>query len=215
MQVFSPRLACLALPLILAGVAKGQTGLANMPIADILKHRECSFEAAAGGAEHGDAKRYGYTTALAMGLFDRIEFSAEADYLGSYVGSAKLLLWENPKFLKNSALSVGFKGLRGKDVDPYVVARFDCKGYRLHGGIWRTEGCARPMLGSDFPVVPNVVGTLEYLGGPEGESWTSLTYSPPRLAGFQITLAAGVGHGHEGRSEGIKNSVTLAYGFKI
>jgi len=209
MQVLSPRLACLALPLLLAGAAKAQTGLANMPIADILKHRECLFESSVAGAEH--ARQYGYCSSLSMGLFDRIEFGGEANYMGTYLGKAKLQLFEN----KNSAFSVGFKGLRGKEVDPYVVGRLDGKGYRLHGGLWRTGGCVRPMVGLDYSVAPGWVGSTEYLGGPEGQSWTSFSYSPSALPGFCVTFAAGLGHGPLGRSVGIMNFVNLAYGFKI
>ena len=197
---------------VIPSVASAQTGLVVMPIADVLRHREAAFELELTGNERNVSKGYEYANSLTMGLFDRLEIGYESDFLGSVTANVKLLLFEDPHSLPHFALSVGANNWRGKDVDPYAVARFDGAGYRLHAGCWRTMGSARAMFGIDVPAGVGLTASLECLCGRGGASWAGLAYTPSFAPGFEAQIAVGIPFNH---SQGLEHSFTLAYIFKL
>lgn len=190
----------------------GPTGLALMPIADVLKHREAMTELSLAGVERNVSRATEYGQALTIGLWDRLEVGFESDFRGETTANVKFQLFEGPKFLPNTALSVGVTNWRGDVVDPYVVGRLDGKGYRLHAGYWRTLGADRLAIGSDFPVGGVLVGSIEHLTGRGGATWAEMTYAFERIPGLELGVAVGVPNLHE---EGLQHEVTLAYAFKF
>jgi hypothetical protein len=197
---------------IAPSIASAQSGLVVMPIADVLRHREAAFELELTGNERNVSKGYEYANSLTMGLFDRMEVGYESDFLGAITANVKLLLFEDPHALPHCALSVGADNWRGKDVDPYAVARYDGRGYRLHGGLWRTMGSARAMLGLDCPAAIGLTASVECLCGRHGEAWTGLAYAPAFAPGFEAEIAVGIPFDHR---QGVKHSLTLSYFFKL
>ncbi len=203
------RLSALAGSLLLAATAHTTpTGLFMIPIADILKHREAFTYAGLLGYERNVYKGYDYFNAVTVGLYDRVEVGYDSDFRGTISGNVKLQLVEN----KTGAVSVGVVNWIGNAVDPYVVGRLDGKGYRLHGGLWRTGGTGRLMLGADFPVAEGLTGSVEFLSGPGSQTWASLFYSIPSIPGLGVMVAGGVS---SDRSAGIQHSALLYYSFKI
>lgn len=195
--------------ILVAGAAQASpTSLFLMPIADILKHREAFVYVGLVGYERNVWKGHDYYNAATVGLFDRVEVGYDNDFMGVTSGNVKLQLLEQ----SNYALSVGVMNWRGDKADPYVVGRLDGKGYRLHGGVWRTEGTERVMLGADFPVLTGLSGSVEFLSGPGSQGWASLFYQIPGVPGLGVMGAVGAS---SVRAVGTMHSVLLYYGFKI
>lgn len=197
---------------LLAAAAHGQTGLVVMPIADTLKHREATFGIAISGTERNVSKRHDYENSLTVGLFDRLEVGYAQDFMDSFKANVKLRLFEDSERLPNTALSVGVSNWEGGSADPYVVGRYDGRGYRLHGGYWHTMDADRAMLGTDFPVGASLTGSLEFLSGRGGATWASLTYAFAIAPGLELGLAFGL---PTVRSEGLQHVMTLDYFLKI
>lgn len=203
------RLSALAGSLFLACASQATpTGLFLMPIADILKHREAFAFAGLLGYERNVSKGHDYFNAATVGLYNKVEVGYDSDFMGSISGNVKLQLFEG----KGTALSVGVVNWRGDAVDPYIVGRYDGKGYRLHGGVWRTGGTGRLMLGTDFPVAEGLTGSLEFLSGPGSQGWAGLFYAIPGIPGLGVQVAAGISSDH---SAGIQHSALLFYSFKL
>ena len=207
------RVSALVACLSIAGVAQaGPTSLFIMPIADCLKKLEGFAYAGLGGTEHNVSKAEYYYNAATIGLGHNVEVGYDSDFMGHISGNVKYQLFEGPKFAPGTALSVGVSNWRGDAVDPYVVGRYDGKGYRLHAGYWRTLGTNRLMLGSDFPVAPSFTGSVEFLSGPHSQSWAMLNYQIPFVPGLLLGLAVGVPSDHR---DGLQHSALLYYSFKI
>lgn len=207
------RLSALGVVLFAATAAHaGPTSLFLMPIADCLKKLEGFAYSGLSGTERNVSKAYSYYNAMTIGVGHNVEVGYDSDYMGHISGNVKYQLFENPKGAKGTALSVGVMNWRGDAVDPYVVGRFDGKGYRLHAGYWRTMGTDRLMIGSDFPVMPSLSGAVEFLSGPGSQAWGSLYYAIPKLPGLTLGVAVGVPSIHE---QGLMHSVLLNYAFKL
>jgi len=121
------------------------TALINIPIADILSHRQVSYNYAAGGTERDIDKGISHAQGVQIGLFDRVELGWDNDFLGEHTFNAKVLLVNT----KDSALSAGIWGWKGKSNELYVVGRHDFADFRLHGGMQRVAGKWLPFAGAD------------------------------------------------------------------
>ncbi|RYG25788.1 hypothetical protein EON82_05815 [bacterium] len=206
-------MSALAASLLIAGAAQASpTSLFLMPIADCLKKLEGFTYIGLGGTERNVSKAYYYYQAVTVGLGHNLEVGYDSDLMGTLSGNVKYQLFENPKFAPNMALSVGVSNWRGDAVDPYLVGRYDGKGYRLHAGYWRTMGTDRLMLGTDFPVAPGFSGSVEFLSGPNSQSWASLYYEVPFVPGLLAGIAVGVPSDHR---DGLQHSALLYYSFKL
>lgn len=209
------RKICLSLGLLCVAsfVNATPTGLYLMPIADILKHREGFAFAGLAGNERNVSKGYSYFNAVTVGLFDHAEIGYDNDFLGHTTYNVKLQLFDSPKQLPGSALSVGVVNCTGAYREPYVVGRHDFKDFRLHAGYWNTQGCGRIMIGADFKAFGNGTGAIEFLSGPSSITWGSLFLPIDKiLPGLGIDLAVGVPSNH---AEGIQHSALLYYSFKF
>lgn len=187
------------------------TSLYLMPIADILGHREGFAYFGFSGNERNVDKGVYWFHAATVGLFDRIEVGYDNDFLGSTTYNVKLQIFDSPRGLPGTALSVGVANANGGYREPYVVGRYDFKGFRLHSGYWNTMGCGRLMVGTDFPVAKGT-GALEYLSGPHGQTWASLYYPIDPIPGLGIVVAVGF---PADRADGIQHSALLYYTFKL
>jgi hypothetical protein len=188
------------------------TGLFLMPIADILKHREGFAFAGLLGTERNVSKGYSYFNAATVGILDRAEIGYDNDFLGNTTYNIKVQLFDSPKQLPGSGLSVGLVNCNGSYREPYIVGKYEFKDFRLHAGYWNTMGCGRMMVGVDFPVFGEGSVSLEFLSGPGSVSWGSIYMPINALPGLGAVLAVGV---PSNRSEGIQHSALLMYSFKL
>ena len=179
-----------------------------MPIADVLKHREAFAYAGLQAYQRKVSKAYDPFDAVTVGLFDRVEIGVDNDFRGTWCGNAKLQIFERDR----AALSVGATGWRGEAMDPFVVGRFDSQGFRLHGGLWRTGGAGRAMLGADFPAGREFTGSVEFLSGPGGQVWAALFYAVPQVPGLGVQAALGAS---SDRAVGVQHAACLFYAFKV
>lgn len=186
------------------------TGLYLMPIADILAHREAFAFVGLQGNERNIDRSYAKFNALTVGLFDRIEVGVDNDFLGTTIFNAKLQLWDSPKQMPGTALSVGFANCNGRRSDPFIVGRVDMKGYRLHAGLWRTD-TIRAMFGTDFDAFGGT-GSIEFLSGPGSQTWLGYYFDIKQVEGLGIMLSVGIPSDH---SVGVQHAAVLNYAFKF
>ena len=204
--------------LILAGLAAASfagaspTGLYLMPIADILKHMEGFAFAGLQGTEHNISRGYSYFNAVTIGAFNHAEVGYDNDFLGHTTYNAKLQLFESPKQLPGTALSVGITNCTNSHREPYIVGRHDFNGFRLHAGYWNTMGCGRFMVGSDFSVFKTCTGSLEFLSGPGSQGWASLFVPINQVPGLGLFVSLGVPSDHH---QGLQHAALLYYSFKL
>lgn len=202
-------LACMG---VSASACATPTGLYLMPIADILKHLEGFTFVGLQGNEGNVDPGHSYFSATTIGLFNHGEIGYDDDFRGNTTYNVKLQLFDSPKRLPGSALSVGVINCNGNYREPYVVGRHDFKDFRLHAGYWNTQGCGRLMLGADFKMFNEGTGSIEYLSGPGSITWTSLYYPINAVPGLGIFLSLGVPLDHR---DGIQHAAVLLYSFKI
>jgi hypothetical protein len=188
------------------------TGLFWMPIADILKHREAFAFAGLMGTERNVSKGYSYFNAATVGVLNRAEIGYDNDFLGNTTYNIKVQLFDSPKKLEGTALSVGIVNCTGAYREPYVVGRHDFKDFRLHAGYWNTMGCGRFMVGADCKVFGTGTGSLEFLSGPGSTTWGSIYMPIAAVPGLGILGAVGYS---SDRSQGIQHSALLMYSFKL
>lgn len=202
--------ACLAAT---AFASAGPTGLWVMPIADILGHREGFAQLGFGGTEQNVSKGFYYYNGVEVGVLDRVEIGYDNDFLGYTSYNIKVQLFDSPRGLEGTALSVGVMNCCGGYREPFVVGRHDFKDFRLHAGYWNTMGCGRMVIGADFPVFGNGSASIEYMSGPSNATWGSL-YEPADfiLPGLGFVVAFGV---PSNRSEGLQYSAMAMYTFKF
>jgi hypothetical protein len=195
-------LACMILP----GVAlAGPTGLYLMPIADILKDRECCLTSAA----QGQGRIYSKAGGLTLGVGDRFEAGFDQDLAGGSTYNIKLQMGECETGAVRGAISVGLANCTADACDPYIVGRLDFAGCRCHAGLWRTQGACRFMAGADFPLSPALSGSIEGLSGPDSQAWGMLNYSVPKMEGLSLQLSLGL------TRQGVQHAIGLAYAFRL
>ncbi|MDI9641455.1 hypothetical protein QPK87_07270 [Kamptonema cortianum] len=189
----------------------GPTGLSNIPTADILRHREMLLAYGSSGTERHIDKSVGHYIGLQLGLFDRLEFGLDNDFLGSSVTNAKLLLWESPDEGR-SALSIGIRNwATDNTAEYYIVGRYDMPGHRLHLGAMRTDRWLI-IAGVDFPVNDQWSASLDFTSGPSSSTWLGLDYAIPSISGLNITFMAGV---PAVKSEGLQWAIQASYGLRF
>lgn len=203
--------ALLSFGVVAAAANATPTGLYLMPIADILAHREGFAFIGAQGTERNIDKGYAKFNALTVGLFDRVEVGVDNDFLGTTTFNVKVQVWDSPKQLPNSALSVGFTNCNGRRSDPYIVGRYDFKEFRIHAGVWRTMDTVRAMFGTDFSLLGGTA-SVEFLSGPGSQTWFGYYFDIKQVEGLGIMLSVGVPSDH---SAGIQHAAVLNYGFKF
>lgn len=189
----------------------GPTGLALIPIADIVKHREGFAYVGLQGTERNISKGYSFFNSATVGLFDRVEIGYDNDFLGGYTYNVKLQIFESPKQLPGASLSVGVMNANGGYREPYVVGRYDMKGYRLHGGYWNTMGAGRGFFGADFPVFAGT-GSVEFISGDGSQTWASLYWPIDAVPGLGIFASVGF---PSRKSDGIQHMALLLYSFRL
>jgi hypothetical protein len=193
---FGPALAC-AWP----------TGLASIPIADILGHREALLSYGVFGTEQNVDKRIYHSQGVTVGLFDRVELGYDNDFEGTTELNAKVLLFEDPEEAA-WALSVGVMGFTDGKGSPYVVGRKDFDSFRLHAGVVRQDG-DRLMLGIDGEAFGDCTWMVDYTSGPGAITWAGLDVPISQLDGLSLFAAVGVPHR---RSDGVQAQLALYYG---
>lgn len=188
----------------------GPTGLASIPIADILGHREALYAYAAAGTESHVDKKIAHAHGLTVGLFDRVELGFDNDFAGGTNYNAKLLLAEDPRNA-SWALSVGVLGFEDGKGSPYLVGRKDFKGFRAHGGVLR-DGEDRLILGFDGLAFGDCVWMLDHTTGSGSMTWAALDVPVKPVDGMSVTFSLGI---PQKRSDGVQGSVTLNFGTKF
>lgn len=201
---------CVGAATLLTAANASVTGLCLIPIADILAHREAIFELEAEGTERNISRGYAFSNSLTLGIYDRLELGVDNDFRGSTAFSAKLQLWESPKRMPGTAMSIGFTDCDGKHCEPFVVGRVDTKTCRLHTGLWRTD-CIRGVFGTDF-VALGGTGSVEFLSGPGSQTWLGYSFEIKQVEGLEVSLSIGVPSNH---ADGVRHAISLSYGFKF
>ncbi len=200
MKRFSLALSlCLFVSLAHAGIS---TSL-SMPIADVLKHREAQVMYTAYGNERNVDKGYVHEFSFCAGLSDRFELAASSDGLGNGVWHAKALLFET----KNAALSAGLQNINGAQSDPFVVARYDLPGLRLHGG-WTRDDASRALLGVDVPINDVFTSAVEHATGPNGYTWVGGFIAVPKVPGVSLTVGIGLPNT---KADGVQHQLGVTY----
>ncbi len=162
----------------------------NLPVADVLKPRNALLQYTIGGAGAVDETRWSHLLSATVGVYDRFEFGANNDTLGNGTVDLKYGLFED----KWGAVSVGFANASGKNIDPYVVARYDWSPeLRFHGGVIRQANVATGYIGGDYNFGNGIIGQFEYTSRPDGASWVGATFATP-VDGLSVQLAYGRSH---------------------
>lgn len=175
------------------GAQAWPTSLNLIPIADIVRHREGFGMYSIAGSNQDP--RYIHGNSLTLGLFDRIEFGYDNDFLGNTTYNAKLLLIDKPKQAPDLQFSVGFtSGTFDHDYrEPYAVGSYSFKDFRVHAGYWRTGGVSRGFFGADFAVgCPDLSAMVETLTGPNGYTYLGLCYNIPAVPGLSLSVSFGL-----------------------
>lgn len=195
------------------GAQAWPTSLNLIPIADIVRHREGFAMYAITGTNQD--KTYIHANSLTVGLFDRIEFGYDNDFLGNTTYNAKLLLIDKPKQAPNLQFSVGFTSATfDHDYrEPYAVASYSFPEVRVHAGYWRTGGVSRGFFGADFACgCKDLSAMVETLTGPNGYSYVGLSYNIPWVPGLSLSLSVGIPYE---KSDPTIRSAFLIYYFKF
>lgn len=190
-------------------VFAGPTGLALMPIADILRHREAVVQQAVTGHEPKYCEHYDHDAAFEVGLINRIEVGFDYDCHRQWTSNLKLQLL-NENDLKKGAFSIGTCNFTNGKGEWYSVGRFDGNGYRLHAGVWNTDEL-HGMIGLDAPYRDTTV-TLEYIGGTGARYAASWAFNVKQIPGLNIQL---IGSMPVKRSDGFDHSAVITYGFRF
>lgn len=187
------------------------TTLINIPIADILGHREVAISYGLTGNERSVDPRYSHYGSLNVGLYDKAEVAVGTDFAGTTTVHAKLLLYESegPRKLAVSAGVMNFEG-RGH-ADAFLVGRLDLNGCRLHAGYLHND-TDRVILGADFPLATDWSGLVEYTSGPHGYAWAGINAPIPGVNGLSLMVAVGM---PSVRGDGIQHQVAVTYGFRF
>jgi hypothetical protein len=182
------------------------TSLNLIPIADILAHRQ----AAAQFYWFGDKFNLGQTgTRFASGQFgiaDRFEAGFDNDFLGHTTYNLKFQAFQ----FDRGAISAGIMDWAAGQATPYVVGRYDFKGFRLHGG-WMRDSASRLMLGADFQLPSGFTGLVDWICGPGGQAWFGFSWTIPRVDGLSLAVGAGIPLGHGP----VQHSIMLTYSFRL
>jgi hypothetical protein len=203
------------LPLACAALAPAcalawPTGLASIPIADILGHREALVSYGVFGTEQNVDKRIYHSQGLVVGLFDRLELGYDNDFEGTTELNAKVLLFEDPDEAA-WAVSAGVMGFVDGKGSPYIVGRHDFRGFRAHAGMLRQDG-DRLMLGFDGEAFGDCVWMLDHTTGPGAMTWAGLDVPINAVPGLWVTGTIGFPHR---RSDGIQGSLEVSFGTKF
>jgi hypothetical protein len=205
---------CIALSAIAAcasGALAGPTVLINIPIADILGHREFAYIYGVSGTEARIDKRWYSYQGYAIGLFDILELGLENDFLGTSELSLRLKLLEDPKDAR-WALSVGARAWHnGEEGSWHLMGRYDLPHFRIHGGVVKSDE-HRWVLGLDGPVFGDSTWLLEHTSGTGAITWGGLSVPVKGIAGLSVTAAIGV---PGDRSIGTQYSLSLYWGTKF
>lgn len=190
----------------------GPTALNWMPVADVLAHREGALSQYWYGTERKIDPRWYPGWSVQVSWADRVELGLDNDFSGTTLANLKVSLVDGNKRLPNFALSAGAMNWSGKDVDPYVVARYDLSGLRFHGGWVRTGGASRLMAGVDFPLFAGVTGMIDGTTGPDSVWWFGAAGNVDALPGLNYWLGAGV---PTRKSDGTQFGVLVGYYFRL
>lgn len=188
------------------------TVLHFMPIAEILKHREIYLAHNAAGTERQIDKRILHSNTGVVGLFDRIEIGWVNDYGHETTLDAKVQIFDGAPGLANFALSAGFIGWRGREIDPYLVGRYDAGAYRLHAGWIRESHEHKLMLGLDADMPSGFTFLADFFSGSSSFTYLGFSYEVPSVEGLLLTAGFGI---PARRSDGYQGYVNVGYGFKF
>ncbi len=204
------RLGCITGGLLVATHAWAYpTVLHFMPIAQILKHREIYLAHNAAGTERQIDKRILHSNTGAIGLFDRIEIGWVNDYGHETTFDAKVQIFDG---VSNFALSAGSMGWRGRDIDPYLVGRYDAGAYRLHAGWIRESNEHKLMLGLDADMPHGFTFLADFFSGSSSFTYLGFSYEVPAVEGLLLTVGFGI---PARRSDGYQGYFNVGYGFKF
>jgi len=195
------------------GVWAWPTSLNFIPIADIVRHREAFGMYSIAGTNLD--KSYVHGNSLTVGLFDRIEFGYDNDFLGSTSYNAKILLVEGWKQAPQLMVSAGvMNGSFDSDYrEPYLVGSWSLDKATLHAGYWRTGGVNRAIFGADFETgLPGLIGLAEHLTGPNGYTYLGLNYEFSAIPGLSLTVSFGL---PSEKADGTVRMACLIYYFKF
>lgn len=188
----------------------GPTGLNAMPTADVMGHREILVTYAFSGTERKISKKVNHVNGLEAGLFDRIELGVDNDFANTTTWNLKILLLEG----KDStwAISGGYMNGYDRQVDSYVVGRYDLKNLRLHAGWMQNADGGHAMGGVDFPIFGSATGMVEYLDGPNPYGYVGINWEIPRLPGFAVMGTVCI---PKKSADGMTWAVTMTYGTRL
>ncbi|MBS1705438.1 MAG: hypothetical protein JST40_06160 [Armatimonadetes bacterium] len=189
------------------------TALNVMPIADTLGHREGLFYYTLTGTERKVSKSYAHANAIQVGLTGKVEFGFDNDFEGGTVLNAKYNFFNGEQKQFNGwALSAGFTGLSGDNIDPYVVGRRDLGKLRLHAGYWRVAKVNTAMFGADYTIDETFSILADHLSGTHNMTYLGLYYNVPILKGLQLGFTYGV---NGNKDDASVHFLTAIYGFRL
>jgi hypothetical protein len=208
------KLTWLGLGAVLVSTATATpTALNVIPIADTLKHREAVLNYTVTGQEAKISKQYAHGNFVQVGLLDKLELGYDNDFNGNTFLNGKLNVMDgDQKFLKGVALSVGVTGVKGKNVDPYVVARKDFGKLRIHGGWWRVAKVNSAIWGADYEVSDAVTLMVDHISGTNNYTYVGLYTDVPAIKGLNIGAAMGF---NGNKANGKVHLVSVSYGFRF
>jgi len=200
--------------LAVAGISSaGVTALNQIPIADIIGHREAYLTYWAAGTERKISKEIVDGAAFEVGLFDRIELGVDNDFEGNNAYNIKLLLAEDVKEGK-WALSAGYMGVDkdAKEKTPFAAGRWNMnEKLRLHAG-WMKTDKNRWFAGADYALNEEWALLVDTVEGKDSYTMIGL-YGPLKgLNGMDITLSGGIPHT---RSNGYIWAACVGFAFRL
>lgn len=188
--------------LILGGLALSASSFAlpliniNLPIADVLKPRQALLQYTIGGNGEISDARWSHLFSATVGVYENLELGVNHDTLGNGSWDAKYGLYSADW----GAVSVGFASASGKEIDPYVVGRYDwSKDLRFHAGVIRNRNVATGYLGADYNLGNGLLAQFEYSSRPDGSTWIGATWTTP-IEGLAVQVAYGRSHQGSGSS---------------
>ncbi len=198
-----------ALILVVNGLAFAwPTGLNQIPIAEVLGHRELYVFYGFSGTEPSISKENFHTTSIEVGIGDRIELGYDDDLRGFGEGNIKINLHSG----KKCGLSAGLMGIGQGTAQKFVVGTYAVgESARVHGG-WLDDGTNRWMAGYDMAFGENGTLMIDTISGGDSYTYVGFNWVLPKLGGLDVTLSAGIPHE---RANGYAYNVYVGYGIRL
>jgi hypothetical protein len=174
--------AAIAVGLLCATTTSAQIStVINYPSADVMGHREFQINQGFTSKTPNLNTSYVQSTNYLVGLFDRLEFAGNADWVGNHSFGVKATLYRSKD--ETFSFGTGLQNMRKLDGDPFACVRKSCGNWNFHAG-WVRDASSYGTLGIDTMLNPRLGASYEYGSGPTGASAMMLYYN--LTDGFQL-----------------------------